>query len=175
MPNLMLQNVDFGPVRADQTGSSGVGYSLLDENGATIVVRTTTGVYQLASGSGLYAAYISWPDSFNGQIIWDCPAFTGSSGFIYKQAFATEDYNVQANDPIVETTYTLLSGTLVPQIQGLYDVAFGRWKIDPVANTMTFYRADNVTVVAVFNLFDSSGSPAFDGVFERRLTGSVTP
>lgn len=175
MPNLMLQNVDFGSSRADQTGSSGVGYVLMDENGATVAVRTTTGVYQLASGSGLYAAYVSWPDSFNGQIMWDCPAFTGSNSFVYNQSFATEDYNVQSNDPVVEATYDLLSGTIAPQVQSVYDLTFGRWKIDPIANTMTFYRPDNVTVVAVFNLLDSSGAPAYDGVFQRVLASSITP
>jgi hypothetical protein len=168
MPDLKLQNANFGPKRADQTGSLGVGYAILDENGAVVAPRTTSGVYQLASGSGLYAAYVSWPDAFSGQILWDCPAFTGSSGNVLAKSSATEQYNV-------EQSYTYLSGTIGPQVQGIYDVAFGRWKIDKVANTMTFYRAGKVTVVAVFDLFDDTGAPTFDGVFERVLVGSVTP
>lgn len=168
MPDLELQNANFGPKRADQTGSLGVGYTILDYLGNIITPRTTTGVYQLTAGSGLYAAYVSWPDPFNGQILWDCPAFTGSSGLIRSQSFATEQHNT-------DRAYVFLTGTIAPQVQGLYDVAFGRWKIDKVANTMTFYRADNVTIVAVFDLLDDTGAPTFDGVFERVLVGSVTP
>jgi hypothetical protein len=156
-----------------------VGYTVLDVAGSIVAPRTTTGVYELASGSGLYAANVAWPDAFNGQILWDCPGLTGSSGFILAQAFATEQYNFEANDPMIATvvssSYALLSGTLAPSIQGLVDVAFGRWKINKATNQMLFYREDNVTLVATFNLYDDTGAPAYDGVFERQLVGPVTP
>ena len=170
MSNSQLQNVNFGPFRANVTGSSGIGYALLDENGATVSAFTTAGVYQLTSGSGLYAAYVTWPDSFNGQILWTCPPVTTPAGLILSQSYATEGYNT-------EESYELLSGTIAPQVQGLYDVAFGCWRIDTAAKTMTFYKgADPMSpVVAVFNLYDDVGNPTYDGVFERVLVGSVTP
>ena len=167
MPLTLLQNVNFGRNRADVTGSSGVGFALLDAAGNVVSARTTTGVYQIASG--VYAANVTYPDRFNGQILWDCPAVGSLSS-----SFAVEEQNVQANDPRVSDTWQMVN-SVTGSVQGLYDVAFGRWRIDKVANTMTFYRSDNSTVVATFNLLDDNGLPAFDGVFERQLAGPVTP
>jgi hypothetical protein len=174
MPLLQLRNVNFGRNRANRTGSMGVGFAILDFAGSTVSPRTTVGVYQLATGSGCYAADMSFLDGFHGQILWDCPAFTGSNGDILSQSFATEQYNIEENDPKVADTWDMVN-SITGSIAGLIDVAFGRWKIDKVANTMTFYREDNLTVVATFNLFDDTGAPAFDGVFERRLVPPVTP
>ena len=170
----LLQSVNFGRQRANVTGSLGVGYTLLDTAGAIVQARTTTGVVQLQSGSGLYSANVVWPDNFNGQIMWDCPQITSSFGTVLAPAYAAEQYNVQANDPKVADTWNMVTG-LTGSIQGLYDVAFGRWKIDKVAKTMTFYRPDNTTVVAVFKLYDDAGNPVYDGVYDRWLNGPVTP
>lgn len=121
--------------------------------------RTTVGVYQLASGTGLYAAYVSFPDSFRGQLMWD----TGTA--FPTASFATEQYNVEENNPKVDDinrAVTTMSGTL----SQLYNISFGRWKI--VANQMIFYQDDNATEVVRFNLFDDLGNPTMDQVFERR-------
>jgi hypothetical protein len=172
MPLTLLQNANFGAKRANQTGSLGVGYTVLDTVGAVVSPRTTVGVYQTASG--VYAANVTYPDRFNGQILWDCPSFTGSMGFVLSQSFATEQQNVEENDPRVSDTWQMVN-SITGSIAVLRDISVGRWRIDKVANQMIFYREDNVTVVATFNLFDDASAPAFDGVFERRLVGSVTP
>lgn len=172
MPVLQLRNANFGSTRANVTGSLGVGYTVLDQAGNTVIPRTTVGVYQLASGSGLYAAYVSFPDSFHGQIMWDCPSITGSVGQILSQSFATEQYNVEENDPKVASTWQIvnnMSGTL----EALYDAQFGRWQI--INNQMLFYAPDNVTLLATFNLFDESGAPTMDAVFQRVLVPPVNP
>ena len=153
-----LRNCNFGRSRANATGSTGVGYTVMDVSGAIVQPRTTTGVYQLTSGSGLYAAYISFPDDFRGQIMWD----TGTA--FPTASYATEQYNVEENNPRVDDIdrRTLqMSGT----IGQLYDISFGRWKI--VSNQMIFYKDDNVTEVVRFNLFDDTGNPSMDAVFER--------
>jgi hypothetical protein len=49
----------------------------------------------------------------------------------------------------------------------LADVEGGRWKLD-ATNQMILYKADNVTEIARFDLFDGLGDPAFRNVFERR-------
>ena len=54
-----------------------------------------------------------------------------------------------------------MSGTIAQ----LYDVQYGRWKI--VSNQMIFYKEDNSTVVATYNLYDQGGVPTMDAVFER--------
>jgi hypothetical protein len=140
-----LRNVNFGRTKANATGSSGVGYSLLDSDGNIINPRTTSGVYQLISGSGIYAASITFPDAFHGQLLWD----TGST--FTTTFYAVEQYNVEENNPNVDK---------------IYDISFGRWKI--VGNQMQFFKEDNVTLVATFDLFDDLGNPTMDQVFERR-------
>lgn len=175
MSLILLQNAAFGPQRSDVTGSTGVGYTILDVAGDIVSARTTTGVYELASGSGLYAADVTYPDNFNGQIVWDCPSVTGSYGQILSQAFATEQYNYEANDPTVQATYALLSGTIAPNLQAIYDIEYGRWKLDPVANTMTFYDPTGTVILAVFNMFDNTFAPATDAVFQRQNAAYTSP
>lgn len=151
-----LRNVNFGPRKLDATGSSGVGYQLLDSAGSITAARTTAGVYQTAPG--IYAAYVSFPDNFRGQILWD----TGTT--FPTASYAAEQYNVEENDPKVSLTHTAvtqMSGTL----NSVYDIQFGRWRI--VNDQMIFYKDDNTTEVVRFNLFDDSGNPTMDAVFER--------
>lgn len=154
-----LRNCNLGRSCANATGSSGVGYTLYDVSGSVIVSRTTTGVYQLTPNSGLYAAYISFPNSFRGQIVWD-------TGSIFPTAsYAIEQYNVEENNPKIDETLSLvqqMSGTVAQ----LYDIQYGRWKI--VGNQMLFYKEDNATLIATYNLFDDLGAGTMDSVFERR-------
>lgn len=151
MPLDQLRNVNFGRNRANATGSTGVGYTLMDVSGSITSPRTTAGVYQLTSGSGLYAAYVSFPSDFRGQIMWD----TGAA--FVTASYAVEQYNVEENNPKVDDTLRVAGS--------LYDISYGRWKI--VANQMLFYKDDNATLVAKFDLFDDTGNPTMDAVFER--------
>ena len=156
MPLSQLRNVNFGRTHANATGSTGVGYVILDQNGATIQVRTTGSVYQTAPG--IYAAYIPFPDDFTGQVLWD----TGTT--FVTASYATEQYNVEANDPKVAETYNLV-GAMLADLVFLRDMTAGRWKI--VNKQMIFFREDNLTEVARFNLFDDTGTASEDSVFER--------
>ena len=156
MPLSQLRNVNFGRTRLNATGSSGVGYKLLDENGTIVAPRTTSGVYQTAPG--IYAAYISFPDGFRGQLLWD----TGST--FLTASYATEQYNYEENNPNVDVTLSTvqsISGT----VGSIYDIQYGRWRI--VNDQMIFYKEDNSTEVARFDLFDDAGNPTMDSVFER--------
>jgi hypothetical protein len=153
-----LRNVNFGMSYSNLTGSLGVGYTLLDFSGVTSTPRTFSGVYQLLSGSGLYAAYISFSDDFRGQILWDTGTILSST------IYATEQYNYEENNPKIDNIYTSIN-TITSSIQFLVDAEGGRWKI--VSNQMIFYRSDNTTEIMRFNLFDGAGSPSSDEVFER--------
>lgn len=151
-----LRNVNFGRLRLDATGSSGVGYQLLDQTGSIVSSRTTSGVYQTAPG--IYAAYVSFPDNFRGQILWD----TGT--YFPTASYATEQYNVEENDPrVADTNARVIS--MQSDIDRLVDIQYGRWKI--LNNQMVFYKEDNSTVVATYDLFDDTGLPTMDAVFDR--------
>ena len=153
-----LRNVNFGVTHANATGSLGVGYTLFDSAGAITQARTTTGVYQISSGSGIYAANISFPDGFNGQILWD------TASVFSKTYRAIEHYNVEENDPKVSEIHAMVS-SITGSIQLLRDMTTGRWIIEN--NQMKFYKEDNVTLVATFDLYDDNGVPSMDPVFER--------
>ena len=156
MPVSLIRAVNFGKTRANATGSTGVGYTILDSAGAIVSPRTTAGVYQTVSGA--YAAFVSFPDSFHGSITWD----TGTA--FLTASLATEPYNVEENDPKVADTWSMVN-SVTGSITLMRDLAEGRWKI--VGNQMLFYKSDNATLVATFNLFDSAGNPTMDAVFER--------
>lgn len=107
MPLSQVRNCNFGRLKADATGSSGVGYALLDTTGAVASSRTTSGVYQTAPG--IYGAYVTFPDDFRGQILWD----TGTA--FAETYYATEAYNVEDNDPRTAEILTqvgVLTGTV---------------------------------------------------------------
>ena len=157
MQNLVL-NVNFGRSKANATGSSGVGYTLLLSDGSTSVARTTAGVVQVASGSGIYSANVSLPDQFKGQILWD-------TGVVFSETyFATEACNYESHNPRVDVIHDIVqqvTGTLA-YIRGL---TAGRWKIDN--NHMMFYDEDNTTLLARYALYDVTGTLGSDNVFER--------
>ena len=168
-----LRNVNMGRAKGYLTGSSGVGYTLLDQTGATVQFRTTSGVYEMVTGSGLYAALVTFPDQFHGSILWD----TGET----TPRYATEQYNVEENDPRVADNNGMLgqltgsvgylTGSMaisLEHIQFCRDINEGRWKLLATTNQMVFYKADNTTVIATFNLFDINGNPTIDKVAERR-------
>ena len=151
-----LRNVNLGRSCANATGSSGVGYTILNEAGLISSPRTTSDVIQLAPG--IYSAYISFPDNFRGQILWD----TGST--FPTSSYAVEGYNYEENNPLIGnilTTVNQISGT----VGELYQMGYGRWKIQN--NQMLFFGPDNLTEIARFNLFDDAGSPTMDSVFDR--------
>lgn len=156
MPLSQLRNVNLGRSCANATGSSGVGYTILNEAGLISSPRTTSGVIQLAPG--IYSAYISFPDNFRGQILWD----TGST--FPTSSYAVEGYNYDENNPLIGdilTTVNQISGT----VGELYQMGYGRWKIEN--NQMLFFGPDNLTEIARFNLFDDAGNPTMDSVFDR--------
>jgi hypothetical protein len=107
---------------------------------------------------------MSFPDQFNGSILWDT-AETGS--FL---AYATEPYNTEENDRRVFADVELLTGSLSivsGAVSFLSDMEGGRWKVDTTTNRMLFYKPDNVTLVASFSLLDQTGAPTSNAPFER--------
>lgn len=164
-----LRIVNFGRSKKDATGDTGVGYKLIDYSGAAVLERTTAGVYQTAPG--IYAAYIEFPSEFRGQILWD----TGT--FFSETYYASEQHNTEENLPDViydklnvidnkiDTTVSTNLTAINDRIEQIYQLTAGRWIIKD--NQMIFYKDDNETEVARFNLFDNNGSPSMDAVFDR--------
>lgn len=179
MPLLQLEVANLGKSKTGLSGS--VGYTVLKVDGTVQTPRTNAGVYETVTGSGIYAAYVSYPNDFNGSIVWD----TGETP-AFNLAFAGDEVNYQANNPnvdlilsqtlVVSSTLAVMSGTLAfvnCNVLLLRDMTVGRWKIDTAASQMIFFKEDNVTEVARFNLYDATGTLSANCPTERVLTGSV--
>lgn len=144
-----LKSANFGKSKLNATGSSGVGYTLIDRYGEIIAARRTNGVYQVAPG--IYSVYTSIPDNFVGQILWD----TGS--YFSEVHYASEEINVSpAQDAI---------SSLSTDVAYIRAMTAGRWKI--INNQMIFFNEDNITEIARFDLKDEEGNPSSEAVFER--------
>ena len=146
MPITLTKTVNFG---SGKGSLSTVGYRLLDSVGTLSGSRITSGVGEVLGGSGIYSASIYFSTAFSGSILWD----TGGSS----PTFASEDYN-----------------RVEEHIEYTRNHTAGRWLIDEDEKQMIFYKEDNATEVARYNLFDEDGNASVTSVFERRfVTGST--
>jgi len=76
-----------------------------------------------------------------------------------------------SNDSIAEEVWQGVDGADVRnQIEYIKDVESGRWKMD--GNQMIFYKADNMTEVVRFNLYNQAGAPAMENIYERERDNS---
>ena len=137
----LIKSVNFGSGKA---GLSTVGYRLLHTDGSLSGSRVTSGIGEILDGSGIYSASIYVTAEFSGSILWD----SGESS----PTFATEDYN--GNDYKIDFTR---------------NVTTGRWVIDNTTSEMIFYKEDNTTEIARYELFDENGSPSVSSVFDRTV------
>lgn len=153
-----VRNVDFGERKTAATGSSGVGYTLILTDGTPVVSRTTVGVTETLSGSGIYSAELTIPDAFKGVIMWD----TGTT--FARTYYASEEFNYDQGDPNSSAILDAIQG-ITGSIDRLLDLQEGRWIIEN--NQMKFFARDNVTLLTTFDLYDENGAPSMGGVFER--------
>ena len=140
MPTSLMKTVNFGK---GKSGLPTVGYTLYDTSGTLIQERTTTGVFELGTGTGIYGSNISFDKGFTGMILWD----TGDGS---STIFATDEYNGIEEDVI-----------FIKAVTG------GRWKLNPLTNVMTFYEEDNLTPVASFSMYNSVNQPSVMEVHQR--------
>ena len=135
-----LQTVNFGLGRK---GLSTVGFTLIDVSGSNAASRSTGGVHEVGTTTGIYASQITFPNSFSGSILWD----TGEGD---STVYAAEEYNSHGE-----------------QINFVKNINGGRWKMDNNTKEMIFYKEDNVTVLARFSMYDQNKSSAVSEVFQR--------
>ena len=136
---------------------------ILNQNLVQVIPTNSAGLIVHTSGSGVTAqdkldiADRVWDELLAGHII------SGSTAKALSDALKAADIS-----DIADGVWDNQLATFIRDIEG------GRWKIDTGTSQMIFYKADNVTEVARFNLFDSAGQPASDNVFERRRVQATT-
>ena len=96
MPNF-VSTVNFSSSNA---GLSTVGYKVFNLDGTTNQARTTSGVVELGTSTGIYRGIITYAPFFQGFVLWD----TGSGSPIY----ASESINPQDADPVLDGVRTQL-------------------------------------------------------------------
>lgn len=153
MPVTNLKTALFGKAKTGLTGL--VGYTIYASDGTISQVRTTTGVFELIAGQGTYASEITFADDFNGVIVWDVTMPV--SGL---QVYASEEYNG-------ETSATVAIEAIAEDITFIKDIEGGMWQIDRDTKQMIFYKSDNITEIARFDLFDMNGTPSVDLIYKR--------
>ena len=138
----LVKSVNFG---RSQRGLATVGFTLIDGDGNVSAARSTAGVHEVGTDTGIYASQINFTTEFSGSILWD----TGGGN----PRYASEEYN-----PTDE------------RLKFNYDIAGGKWILDPTLNQMIFFAEDNTTEIARFDMKDSAGSPTVNEVFSRTRT-----
>lgn len=71
---------------------------------------------------------------------------------------------VNANETKIDTLTTTV-GTINTNMDFVNNIEGGKWEI--TSNQMIFYKSDNATEVARFNLYDVNGNPAETNVYKR--------
>jgi hypothetical protein len=117
---------DFGPNKANATGSSGVGYTLLDVTGSMFSPRTVNGVYQPAPG--IYAAQAVMMPGFLGQVVWDTGDAFPKKYYVAEpvdspdnlqvindltSAISSSSTLIKGGETLIEDMITAISGNLV--------------------------------------------------------------
>lgn len=104
-----------------------------------------------------------------------------SAGYLFQHVFTQEGvYTVRITDSQsvyhydsvrVNTPADVWNTTEGIQVRSdlshVRDMQSGRFKIDETNNTMTFYKEDNLTVIATYALKDINGLPTWQAPFER--------
>ena len=139
----VLQTANLGRSVGGISGS--IRYSLYDTLGTEVSASANTGIYELGSITGIYGVELNLSPQFSGSIVWSVTSAPS--------VFATEE--VKIDQKMARYIHT------------------GRWTVDSSTNQMVFFQDDNTTVIARYNLFDSSGSPSVTEVFDRVYSGSV--
>src|SRR5215475_11301986 len=113
-----LKMVQFGPGGDRLVGT--VGYALYNSDGSLNAARTTAGISERPAGSGTYAATVTFPDSFTGELRWDTGGATPK--------YASEPVNpaesetggmVTFTNGLVNATYTITVVTAGPAPGGV--------------------------------------------------------
>lgn len=149
-----LHNMAAGHVMT----AEGFGQLVIDSNctGGAISVR---GAWQVTDNSG-GAVTITYDDSMD--LLIALPSAIDASAILAKEATSQTMLTESQSHP---TLAEIEASTVIAKeatLQDVHDEAFGKWTLDPVAKTLTLYKADGIEVLKVFTLGNTQVTvPAF--------------
>jgi len=158
----VLRVVNFGTAK---TGLSTVGFSVYGADGTLVSPRTTSGVKEIGTGTGIYAAQVGMPD-YDCVVLWD----TGDASVRY----STEDYQQQIatiadQTGQIQKIYNSIKNqgefmaTLMDKL-GLLEKNEGLQKISQKVDVLA--QRDNVSITNIEEAFSRAA---------KKVTLTVTP
>ena len=143
----------IGEFGSTNTGLATVGYEILNLDGTVKDARTTTGVAEMASGSGIYRATVTIDDAFQGYIVWD----NGLTGSLLRVASEPiRDVRVDGSEVVTGTAAGTLFASLVTTQQAQISVA--KSALATLNIPLEIVQGDTLPATA-FALQDSTGAP----------------
>lgn len=106
-----------------------------------------------------------WLSYSSGDTIGICGVFLQ-----FEATLTSDSHGVTPRLNWLEIIFHILIGTLRvmdEKIDFVSDIEGGRWVLDEDAKQMVFYKSDNVTEVARFDLKDRNGAASIQEIFER--------
>jgi len=162
-----FSNSDGSPA----TGIASSSIRIRDANSSEVLVDEET---LTEIGDGFYRyVFTDYSASINYVMRFDGGPALGAGRYTFA---ANEHYSFENWEESMSshTGSVFASGSVTPlsssgqMINFIQDIEGGRWKIDISTKQMVFYKEDNITVVAVYDLFNSSSVADTNNVFERR-------
>ena len=141
--NLVMQGLMGDVTLKNKSGAGAVTITM--KGGEVVLESTVTGGTLLIQGTGTLR-------DTSGNIIQS--GNFGGATIVNRTSGMTPDLGLLLQQVSVDTAF-------IREIEG------GRWKIDTVTNQMIFFKNDNITEVARFDLKDATGLPSTSSIFER--------
>lgn len=142
MPNF-VSTANFSSSNA---GLSTVGYKVFNLDGSQYAARTTSGVVELGTSTGIYRAIITYPQFFQGFVLWD----TGSGTPVY----ASESINPIDADPVLDGVRTQLR-SLNTSLSMLLQGAWKKSDIDELQKKIAAIKLEPADMTAVLQATDA--------------------
>lgn len=171
---LILDGSDVVEIINSFSGVAGTGTPIVDMGGSgrELGVRSYTGGIKIKNLTGSENVSV---DFVSGQLKLDSTVTAGTfvvrgAGIIAEDLSTGTTINADGltNPGLiwdVDITQHLTADTTGEALALLFNEVGGKWEM--ISNQLIIYKADNVTEVARFNLFDSSGTPAMTDVTKR--------
>ncbi len=113
-----------------------------------------------------YTSSVSYAIRFDGTSTLGSGRYTFAANEHFSEDIWSQDITAVDNTIIPSGSNTPVP-TVGYTVNAIYNIEYGRWKVDTITDEMVFFKPDNTTEIARFSLLDNSGSASVNDVFER--------
>ncbi len=151
--------VQFGASKTGLTGT--VGFALYNADNTLNTARTTAGITERGSGTGQYAATVTVPSAFQGEIRWD----TGGASPIYASEEINHTVDAQeAADILLARPMTTAEATADDHSLCYVVLVCSEMSLNPSTGALTVKKSDGSTTFASKTATTTSGTSPITGM-----------